>query len=515
MIPPFAIVAEIPLGIYRGHVASGDVDMFPSVARLHAALLSAAASGSRAELADDFLMPCSADLAALQWLESHPCDGVALPRTKFSRTVAVAYRELGLFDSRNKQPIMRRLGKPAVVSVAVDGPFAWVWDEMPPGEVAASLDALCSDVPYLGTAETPVRLRTAQFSPTHRLEDRADLFSGKGLDIEVPQIGRTEELINQERRIRSISPSSSQDRWRKNEDELSAPPERVALTMGRYRSVEPGAPLHPWSQAFLVSLDRAIDPVWRVRWAVSAHRALVALVGNEAPPLLTGVYPEGAKPPANRVAIQFLGQETLSFGNLDAPATLAVLIPEGVVDTDADVIAQALSQLKQIRGPGGRIALRRDRPISLTAREFWQPVAAGCRRLWLTVPAAVPDTRPPRRKEWSMADAVALSIGLVWREHLVSPGRGANWQLELAGEVRSRGVSVQSLQMITQGDLTRFVHRINAGAIVRPYEALVDLGNLAAPQGIAAIGQSRHLGGGLLRPIDVSVQDGEGKPDVA
>ena len=75
----FAVVAEFPLGTYQGHVGGGVVDDLVSPARLHAALLNAAASGPRAVVDDEFLAPCEEDLAALAWLEEHPPDGLALP----------------------------------------------------------------------------------------------------------------------------------------------------------------------------------------------------------------------------------------------------------------------------------------------------------------------------------------------------------------------------------------------------------------------------------------------------
>ena len=35
------------------------------------------------------------------------------------------------------------------------------------------------------------------------------------------------------------------------------------------------------------------------------------------------------------------------------------------------------------------------------------------------------------------------------------------------------------------------------------WTGLVDLGTLAPPTAVVAVGQSRHLGGGLLEPVDV------------
>ncbi len=481
--------------------------MLPSAARLHAALLCAAGSGPRAERDGDHLAPSRADLAALEWLEAHPPDGVVVPRSCVNQSAATAFRDLGLTGTRAKRPVLRKLARPATASVALDGPCAWVWDEPPPPDVVEALASLCSDVSHLGMAETPVRLRVDALVPTHRRDDDADLFAGSGLDLEVPGLGRTAELITQEAEVRGQSPSRAQDRSTTSEEERSAPPRRAAVGVARYRSLEPETPPLPWTQVLLLPIDQAIDPAWRVKWAVCVHRALVALVGNDAPATLTGAYPESVDRPANRMAIQLLGQETLSTGQLEAPTTLAVLIPTDAIDTDVEVVTEAMSQLGAVRGPGGRLARRQGRLTNHDASRFWPSLPDGCERRWLTVPAAVPDGRPPRRSEWSMADAVALSVGLVWRDVLASPGRGAGWQVELAGEAKRRGVVVEGLRMVTDGDLTRFVHRVNPGVVVRPYRALIDLGTLTSPQALVAIGQSRHLGGGLLRPVDVAAAE--------
>lgn len=500
----FALVAELPLGTYRGHAGSDDIDLAPSVARLHAALVCAAGSGPSAELDGDRLVMSGPDAAALEWLEVHPPDGLAVPRSVVNRSEATAYRGLGLIGAREKRLVMRKVGRPADASVAVAGPYAWVWDEAPPGEVAEALTSLCAEVSHLGMAETPVRLSVDDVAPTHRRHDTAELFSGSGLDVEVPAQGRTGELIEQHRQLLGRPPSASRDRHKTSEEEQSFPPRRVAISLARYRPLDPVGPALPWSQVLVVPIDRAVDPGWRVRWAVAAHRALVALVGDDAPAVLTGAYPEGAARPANRLAIHFLGGEAPWVGVSDAPGALAVLVPTDAVDTDVEVVRGALAQLGRLRGPGGRTVREIGAPTTLNASQFWDPVAPGCERRWLTVPAAMPDGRPPRRRGWSMADAVALSVALVWRDVLGNPGHGSGWQVELTDKARRAGVSVEGLRMLTDGDLTRYVHKVNPGVVVRPYRALVDLGELAGPQALVAIGQSRHLGGGLLQPIDVT-----------
>ena len=49
----FAIVADLPLGMYRGAGADGRPERIPSVSRLHSALLCAAGFGPRAVARDD------------------------------------------------------------------------------------------------------------------------------------------------------------------------------------------------------------------------------------------------------------------------------------------------------------------------------------------------------------------------------------------------------------------------------------------------------------------------------
>ncbi|MGH9102383.1 MAG: type I-G CRISPR-associated protein Csb2, partial [Acidimicrobiales bacterium] len=164
----FSVVAEFPLGTYRAHVGDADIDLAPSVARLHAALMCTAASGPRAHLSGDELAADPADLDALRWVETHPPDAVALPGVILNRPSTKAFRELGLVGTVAHHRVLRKLGRPATASVAVEGTFAWVWDEPPPPEVTDVLEALCPDVSHLGTAESPVRLRVEPAVVTHR-----------------------------------------------------------------------------------------------------------------------------------------------------------------------------------------------------------------------------------------------------------------------------------------------------------------------------------------------------------
>ncbi|MCA1674843.1 MAG: type I-U CRISPR-associated protein Cas5/Cas6, partial [Actinobacteria bacterium] len=99
----FAIIAELPLGVYHGGVGDGEVDVLPSPARLHAALLCAAAQGPRARPDGELLAPREEDAAALRWLEQHPPDGIRLPVHTVNTSSAVAYRKLGLLEKSKER----------------------------------------------------------------------------------------------------------------------------------------------------------------------------------------------------------------------------------------------------------------------------------------------------------------------------------------------------------------------------------------------------------------------------
>lgn len=499
----FALLAEFPLGTYRAHLGDGDIDEVPSVARLHSAFLSAAAAGASANVKGDELTPDKAALAALEWIENHPPDAMSLPERVINGGNAVAHRDLGIYASHDQNILRRRLPRIATESVALAGSIAWIWEEDPPTDVRATLERLCPDVSHLGSAESPVRLRVGEAQASHRRDDNADLFTGRGIDLSRPFAGRTAELQSEYANSHR-TPKGGTDRFVKSEGEITSLASQVCIGAARFSPVSVSGLLSPWPSVIMVPLDVDIEPAWRVRWAVRAHRALVALVGDGAPALLTGSYPEGTSRPANHVAIQFLGPQTLASRVLDAPTTLAVLLPADATAADLGLVARAAEQLLVLNGPGGRRARRIGKPYEMAADTFWPVPPAGHTRRWLTVPAAVPDTRPPRRDNWSMQDAIALSVGLVFRDALDVDVRAPRWQVALASAAHERGASAEYVRMLTSGDPTCYVHRVNPGSVVRPYRAVLDLGELSSPQALIAIGQSRHLGAGLLCPIDVA-----------
>lgn len=500
---PFAIVADLPLGTYRGASTDGRPERLPSVARLHSALLCAAGFGPRAVDHGGCMEPSDADDDALRWLEHNPPDSVLIPALEVNRGGAVAWRDDGTWSrdgvTKNK------FGKAPNAGTAVDGKFVWIWKEAPPEPVRAALTDLCPDVAYLGTSESPVRLTAVTgdtFDATHDLDREADLFTVGGTASARPVPGRLGELHAAHRAATGAPPRAGQDKPRKDEDSRSTIPPRELTETAWYTPRRAERANVPWPEVITIPMRSPVPEKDRVAWAVATHRALIRLIGYGAPPMITGAYPEGTRRPANRVAIHFLDDR------VDAdPAgnCLAVLVPHDADTADLDALRDAVTALTSVRGPGGAVReldVRNLRVVS--GHRFWKDPEPGMIRLWRTVPAAVPETRGARGGEWNFAHAALLSAGFAWKDRLPKvAGRGPAYYRGLASAASEAGVAVVHAKAVRTTDVGRFVHKVNEHAVVRPYEALLAMGNLAGTGTVQAIGQSRHLGGGLLVPVDV------------
>lgn len=506
----FAIIAHFPLGTYHGHAADGELDLLPSPARLHAALLNAAAQGPRARIERDGLAPSDDDRAALAWVETNPPDALRLPAMLVNNTPVVAYRAEGMLG---KQAFKVRRDR-AAESVALGGPVAWIWDEEPPPPVRDALSDLCGDVSHLGTAESPVVLRVGTVAPTHSLDRAASRFVGEGLDVLVPRPGRSEALEVAHRSAVGPVPSATSDRAKADETARRSPVTGAAVATARYVPIEALRAQAPWPSVVLLPVDEDIAPPARLAWCVALHRALVSLIGDGAPPLVTGRYPSGVRRPANRLAIQYLHGSLPLASPLGSRGAFALLVPSGVDPEELRLLGRAIRSLSELRLSRTRVVPVGDAVHAIAGDQFWRPVPSGHVRVWVTEPAAVPDSRRAGRASWTLGDAALLSLGLVWRDELAQPGSGSAWYARLAQAARDHGACVLAAHKLVGSRLDRFVHRIADGTVAQPYRAVLALGSLAGERTIVAIGQSRHLGGGLLVPLDVPLE-GPAAPGIA
>ncbi len=512
MTDHFAIIAELPLGTFRAHVEGEIPECVPSPARLLSSLLSAAGAGPRSVQADGgTLQPSDEDRTALEWLERTPPDGILVPQYYLTEGDALAYR-VELLGTRSgprtdggrkkKRRVIERKGKP-LRSAAIAGPYAFTWRADPPEGIRRALEELAGDVSHLGMAESPVRLRVGRAVPSHRIDPEAQLWKrgGSDVDLRVARPGRVEALLaaHLADRARPAKETTSE-----NENTVRPPVVTKHLELVRYSAPRPEAPPAPWAVALVAYSDLAVRDLDRVALAGWIHRALVSLIGQGAPPVLTGVYPPGQERPANRCAIQVLGRDELSWLGESGRSAVAMLLPTDCEPGELVAISTAWAQLTTLRGPGGRRwpILRRDQR---RADHFWSGPAAGQIRHWRTVPGAVPDVRAQGR-DWTLADAICLSVGLVYRDRFearIGSGRGREWYRALAGAVRDSGVEVIEAEEIRRGDFGRWVHRTPPHLVIRPYSAVLSLGDLAGSQPLVAIGQSRHFAGGLLVPAEM------------
>ncbi|AVL99997.1 type I-U CRISPR-associated protein Cas5/Cas6 [Gordonia iterans] len=503
------IRASFPLGVYRGHTAGERHDLLPSPLRLHSALVAAAGNGSSAVPKSGGLRRVESSERALQWLEDNPPEYVELPdwETGVSTDRPYAYMDEGVVENVNTDPSRRKSTRFVADSTALAGPIGWGWDSIPE-EIASSLDELCADVPCLGETESPVVLEVREIEPTHRRSRSESPFASVAIRLSVPSAGRTDELDSlYERAQPARTPSVSGDKWKSTEKPLAP---RIthdcAIHLGYDRldddPQDQEAPA-PWEHLVHIAVDKHIEAPHRVQWAVAMHRALVAALGTEANSAVTGRYPEGARRPANRVAIQYVDETSMQL------SSHAELGPGFALLVSDDALAEVAPIVDLVRRlyRGGVGEIRLGHRTLLEASTFWETPAEGARRLWCSA-AVVPETRRQKAVEgrkWTLGDSALLSVGFVYRDRLGKPSQGpagARYR-EIVDRVQATGAAVIQASPIPDSNVGRYAHKVPEGVVVQPYQLILAPGSLVDERGLVALGQSRHLGGGLLVPMDV------------
>ncbi|EKF24825.1 putative cRISPR-associated protein [Mycolicibacterium hassiacum DSM 44199] len=503
----FAIVATFPLGTYTGHRRDGSADPFPDLARLHAALVNAAAQGSSAVLDRTGLRPSERAVNALKWIEQNPPSGIRLPRiVRLTGKDAIAYRAEGVIRKEGGRWVDKKVMRPISDGVAVDGPFGWCWDTEVPAEVKETLAELCADVCCLGEATSPAVLHVGEIEPTDVLKATATAFEAGGRRVRAPAPGRVDSLLQAHQSARPAKyPTLKQDQHKATEEATPPPVASGGLTELRYIRPEPELPAAPWQRVVLLELDAPIPHEQRVGWCVALHRAIISRIGLGAPALITGKYGRGVLPPANRLAIQYLDQSMVAVHGAQKPV-LALLIPRDADSEDLFVLHQAVAGLRFLKSRYGERRIQFN-GLGIDAHEFWPAPRAGYQRLWMTHPVAIPETRPQRGDKkhpgWTLADAALLSLGFVWRDDLGAVGTGSAKYRDVVARVKERGGNVLSARLVPARDADNYVHKLPDGVTAQPYRATLDLGSLSSARTLVAIGQTRHLGGGLLVPVDV------------
>lgn len=509
---PVGITARFPLGVYHGHASDGSPDPLPSPARLLSALVSAAHTGTTAR--SDGEMDTRVT-AALEWLEQHPPSGIRVPATMragvSSRRVFM-HRRTGTIEKDKNKTETRTVSD----GYALGGAVGWTWDDMP-DEVRDVLDRLCEDTPCLGETDSLVVLRINDVEPNWILDTTATAFTPGGLRIQVAAPGRIAILENLYARAHpGRAPAAADDRFRPASDAVRTfPTSEECLRTERYAPAESDRhedeQRSPWLDVLVFPADdgtgQEIVPERRLGWCVAFHRALVSRIGDGAPAVVTGRYPAGMPVPANRMAIQYAPASVLAqsavTGMPSSPGAFMVMLPSGIGGDETTVILRALAGMTRLRSRWGEMRLRPMDEI-ISTRAFWRSPATGIVRLWSPTPVAVPEVTR-QRGSWAFEDAILLSLGFVWRDELRPVPRGVQGYRSLVAQVREHNAGVMWYRRFTRNP-SAYAHKMPEGMVAQPYTALISIGELSSDTALVSVGQSRHLGGGLLVPADLPAE---------
>lgn len=535
----FGITARFPLGVYVGHRADGRPDEGPDPARLHSALVYAAYTGSTAVVSDGRHDASPEARKALEWMELHPPAGIEIPRAvRQSRADRIAYRKEGVLRTEGRAWKDKTTGRAVSDGWAVSGHWGWSWNGDVPESVQQALRDLCADVSCLGEGHSPVILECGNVKPTHVRSDVTSRFDPGGRRVRVPAEGRMAALdAAHYETTPARRPSIAADRHKSSELPNPSVPAKVGVAELRYRAPRRPSPTTPWTHAVVIFIDSVtphadIDPLQvtidgtafsipgddRVTWAVALHRAIVKRIGVTAPALITGRYPDGAPIPSNRAAIQVLDPTVLAWSSLAGVAVgrtaLAILVPGDAANDDILVLRDALQGLRSLWTRFG-VAEVSIHPETVLCPTFWREPAAETTRLWAPSPAVVPDGAGGKAR-MGISDAILLSLAYVLRDQPIMDGLTGSGRQDRVAHLKDRGLSVHRAHRLAV-DAARFVHKIPRGMVAEPCSAFIDLrGADHETSGeeqhmpwsqptttLLAIGQSRHLGGGLLVPVDM------------
>lgn len=505
-----SITARFPMRTFLGHEPDGTASAFPDTSRLFSALVHAGSKGSLAEERGGDLRMTRRTAEALMWLEKHPPKYLAHPRSfpvgqpRQPRTRS--WRDEGVQESA-RNPKRRKVLKSQSDAVACDGVWGWAWDQPSPPGVVEVLRILCSDVSCLGEADSPVIMELADFEPTLALDaDAGGWPRPGGISVRTPIAGRLaslEEDYEIARPTKAPTVASDQHSWGQRPG--SHTPTRHSESPLIYRSIQASAPAIPWSDGVALFVDGPISPIERVPWSVALHHALVAQLGEDAAPLLTGKYDSATAMPANRVSIQFLSPSEWAYTAQDSQAArygaFVVMVPRGANVEDQAQVLRAIASVRSVYRPG-RPTRRFTSRVQVEMSHFWRPAQPRLHRLWVPLPGLVAESRPPRRAKWSYVDAALLSLGYVFRDQLPE-FRGPGRQMRAVAEIKDRGARAHQVKLIPDSRTELYAHKPVQGMVVQPYSAVFELGDLLPATALCAVGQARHLGGGLLVPLDV------------
>lgn len=497
-------------GLYRGRTANGSTETFPTLNRVFAALLSAAANSG---------IPQREWQRALTWVESNPPTSRAIPL--FTPHTRGQYHNWGGTGRLNaKKSAFQSDSYPAYYGTVFHGELGWGWNDVPE-EVAHTLGKIAAEVPYLGTRKSPCVMRFGEIAPTH-IATYSDTDDAVLLD-EVPVPGRLRELRtaydavsagDTDRKgnpkastVRSILNNTNSVKDATDARELLR--HSVCAQMVEFAPAERIDPDYdaPWTRGVWLPLKDVPDSTEHVAIATEVHQSVIrnaAAVEGVVPPVLYGwkqssryakKSPPGNRPSnvVNNVAYMVIG----SHGNVEhaygnSPGVL-IAIPRGVSDTDADIIVDAA-----LRVGGKKFG---SWSAEVDPSRWWSPLELGHRRVWRTQPLAVSDVSFGEDAEKSDTDGTVRTVNSRF-----DAARALSYAL---GERKLTDNAVNAVARHRRADPMNaplYVHHHNSRGVLPMFEAEYDLDGVLPSRAAVAVGQSRHFGVGVLIPTDIPLK---------
>ncbi|OHR23863.1 hypothetical protein HMPREF2787_10560 [Corynebacterium sp. HMSC061H03] len=496
-------------GIYQGHSPDKSPELMPQPARLHSALLNSAGRGTAAiRTAKGFLRPSEESITALKWLEQHAPDGIEVPE---HRWLDPAHRRF-IYRNVSSVNFKHRTEERAISDgVTVASHFGFMWNNVPV-RIASTIEDLTGDIAYIGEAESIAVVEPGEVTPTLVLDKTSSPFKRGGLGLECPSPGRTAYLLNQFENLRKQKPPKT-EKYSKSELPVAPPVPREFITRHRYAGVKQQPTTGPWMHVVFLGLPGAEVPIHlRVELAKVVHRAIVAAVGYGTSPMITGKYPKSlSNRPANHLAVHYLPRvEAKRFGY--DHGVVMLLIPRSAEELDLKQLTTALPSVAKNGLWSRRLGKRKVtfNGHSVPATDFWPEPETGMKRLWFTATPVVPDTRPVSEQKlgrrWNLRDAGLLSVAFTFKDDLEFSGRHETLYLNARDTAHQLGCRILKAKTVA-GKPRDYAHTMPKSVSIQPWSGIVDLGGLHPETGMVAIGQSRHMGGGLLVPHDVKLEE--------
>jgi CRISPR-associated protein Csb2 len=481
------ISVTFPRSAYSGGELGTD-EPLPSPARLHAAFVGAAAGGPWAVVEGGVLAALPEHAAAVRWLEENEPLGLIAPAWRSTSYDASRYRLRAAVSHLNQTPF-----EPFS---ALKGPVVYAWPAADQ-QLTSSLAALAAEITHLGRAEGSV-IVDVRLGPIERAAGGfLELAPGRGpgWPLRIPLHGRFDALVRAHRDALRAGGHGTGSKGKQATDEQPLGAGEARTSLRRFAAsrqlswpyaeawrMVPTAGLRRW----MLRLDR------RVAFAAAVHRAVVAAVDTDVPPFVTGRDGEGPLRGAGHLAIHLttLGE--------DRRPTVVLGLPAGTPEADRATLMEKLG--RGLRVAFGRDSVRLSPPLLGRAVPFWP---SSRRPMATEVPMVLDAPGTPRNAPWSIEDSVVCSVGYAMRGVLEEAGFdwGVGWEFRRALAARLRELGVDARARRVAGSASSYAHRARPGDLLVAVDAIVRFGELADEVGLLALGRSRHLGGGLLRPL--------------